>query len=87
MGIDADGRVTYTSAQLCELAEITYRQLMYWARLGYLTPAVPLPGSGRPHIWPKEAVARARSLKVASQLRRLPVDQLADYIERSLTRL
>ncbi len=86
MGLAANGGVTYTSAQLCQLAEITYRQLMYWAGLGYLTPVVPLPGSGRPHIWPAAAVARARALKAASALRRLPVDELADYIERSLAR-
>lgn len=36
----------YSSREACELADITYRQLDYWCRIGTMTPAVPAQGSG-----------------------------------------
>lgn len=36
----------YSSAEACMLADITYRQLDYWCRIGTMTPAVPAKGSG-----------------------------------------
>lgn len=42
---------------------LTYRQLDYWTRKGYLrSEGNPTPGSGRPRTWPDTEVAIARAI-------------------------
>ena len=49
---------TLTSAQVLEcLPGITYRQLDYWARCGYVTSIEqPFDGSGHPRRWHRQTV-------------------------------
>lgn len=62
-------RTGYTSPELCQLAEITYRQLDYWTRHGYLNPSVQeADGPGSRRRYSAEDVARARILGRLSQL-------------------
>lgn len=42
----------WTSREVCSIAGITYRQLDYWTRCGYITPSVaPARGSGTWRRW------------------------------------
>lgn len=53
-----------TSKQVCERAGITYRQLDYWVRSGYITPAVVIgEGYGGRRYWAKWQMAGVRGLK------------------------
>lgn len=45
---------------LCHLAGITYRQLDFWTRSGYLHPVTPSPGSGYIRAYPPTDITRAR---------------------------
>lgn len=57
-----DRRKLTTLPDLAALG-ITYRQLDYWTRVGYLrTVAEPTPGSGRRRTWPPEELAVARRM-------------------------
>jgi len=49
----------YTSAEACNAAGITYRQLDYWTRSGYVTPVGgrATPGSGARRRWTRQHVA------------------------------
>jgi DNA-binding transcriptional MerR regulator len=38
-------------------AHVTYRQLDYWTRRGYVRPIEPTPGSGFPRQWTDEEAA------------------------------
>jgi DNA-binding transcriptional MerR regulator len=42
---------------------ISYRQLDYWVRCGYLRPEVAEPGSGRARRWPEEEIEIARTMR------------------------
>jgi DNA-binding transcriptional MerR regulator len=44
-------------------AEISYRQLDYWTRRGYLRPDVPDPGSGAIQTWSREECDVARLMQ------------------------
>lgn len=52
-----DGYVT--GADLVDLAGITYRQLDYWCRTGYLHPVDATPGSGHLRLFPTVELALA----------------------------
>jgi len=41
---------------------ITYRQLDYWVRKGWLLPGVGAPGHGYPRDWPASEIAVARAM-------------------------
>jgi hypothetical protein len=41
---------------------ITFRQLDYWVRQGYLRPAAPLPGSGYAREWPAAEIEIGRRM-------------------------
>jgi DNA-binding transcriptional MerR regulator len=41
---------------------VTYRQLDYWTRIGYLFPANPTPGSGHRRQWSEPELAIARRI-------------------------
>jgi DNA-binding transcriptional MerR regulator len=66
MGAKLDAPVRYTSEQVCQLANISYRQLDYWVRLRHLHPRNARYGSGHGRVWTHEeavkAVAIARML-------------------------
>jgi len=49
----------YTSAEACNAAGISYRQLDYWTRSGYVTPegGQATPGSGARRRWSRQHVA------------------------------
>jgi hypothetical protein len=50
--------------ELTIAAGITYRQLDYWTRLGYLTPwNSPTPGSGVPRVYPLDQVDVASTMR------------------------
>ena len=40
-----------SSSDVCRLTGATYRQLDYWTRRGYLTPAKEAGGKGKPREW------------------------------------
>ena len=42
---------TYTTREVCELSELTYRQIDSWNRWGWITPVVPATGSGSKRAW------------------------------------
>lgn len=47
----------YSSTEACRLADISYRQLDYWCRIGTVTPAGPArPGSGARRRWTTQQV-------------------------------
>lgn len=53
------------SAEMCERANITYRQLDYWTQRGLLrVEGDPQPGSGRNRWWPLSEVEIARRMGV-----------------------
>lgn len=47
----------------------TYRQLDYWCRHGYVTPAEAAAGSGTRRVWTMADVARVRDVLAASRAR------------------
>ena len=60
---DYDGQLVIGAHALTNEAGITYRQLDYWTRCGYLTPVhKPTPGSGHPRIYPLDQVDLAREM-------------------------
>lgn len=66
----------FTSAEACNAAGISYRQLDYWARSGYVqldTPATP--GSGARRRWSAQQVAVLAVLGHVSGL--VPISRLA----------
>lgn len=46
-----------------EEAGVSYRQLDYWVRRGYLRPEDALPGSGHSRAWSAHEIAVAREMK------------------------
>jgi DNA-binding transcriptional MerR regulator len=59
---------TYSSAQVCKLAGVTYRQLDYWVRQGLIEPTVAARGSGSKRRWTWDDIERARRLRLAARL-------------------
>lgn len=53
-------RVTYNSAEVCRIANITYRKLDYWTRRGYVRELNPEPGSGYARRYSAEETWRIR---------------------------
>lgn len=53
-----DSQTTFTSKQAAQLTGITYRQLDYWTRQGYITPIVEADGPGSRRRWSLEQVER-----------------------------
>lgn len=51
---------TVTTHQLAELLRVSYRQLDYWVRIGFLPIAEAAPGSGIVRHWSPEEIGRAR---------------------------
>ena len=60
------------------LTGATYRQLGYWARMGYLR--VPSPGIGRPREWPAEELRVARVMARLTAASLLPA--MAERVAR-----
>lgn len=60
--------VMLSSKQVCELGGCTYRQLDYWARLGWITPEVQAEGSGTQRRWSPQAVDIVRVLAAFSRM-------------------
>ena len=52
---------TFTSDEVCALAHISYRQLDWWVRMGYLAPDHK-GGTGNPRHWTPLEAARAVAL-------------------------
>lgn len=73
---------TYTSAEACNAAGISYRQLDYWTRSGYITPqGAAMPGSGARRRWTAQHVAVLAVLAQVSGI--VPIGrlgQLAAYL-------
>jgi hypothetical protein len=71
---------TFSSAEVCKMVGITYRQLTYWRMQGYVRPSTVsdavgrAPGSGVPLRWTPDDVKKVRRLKNAfDELRNLGV--------------
>lgn len=58
----------YTSAQACERAGVTYRQLDCWARSGAARPTVTANGSGSLRMWSPSEITVLRVLGRLSRL-------------------
>lgn len=60
---DADDPVVelLTTRQVAELLRVSYRQLDWWVRSGFLTVGDVTPGSGYPRRWWPDEVNRARA--------------------------
>lgn len=69
-----DGELS--SAQLCELAGVTYRQLDYWCRSGLVHPAIAAAGHGSRRRWTAGDVAAVAELGEISRRRRAPLAEL-----------
>jgi DNA-binding transcriptional MerR regulator len=50
------------SESVARACGITYRQLDYWVRRGWVRPEEPLPGQGRPREWPAAELNIARQM-------------------------
>lgn len=62
---------TYSSDEVCQQAEITYKQLDYMIRTGYLTPSVPAAGSGSSRRYSEEDL---ETVMLTAKLLELGVD-------------
>lgn len=51
-----------TSRQLAERAGVTYRQVDYWCREGYIVPAIESDGSGTRRLWGREHVPQVKAM-------------------------
>ena len=55
---------TYSGPEMCRVADITYRQLDYWARTGLLVPSItPAMGSGSQRLYSEPDVVMARVIR------------------------
>lgn len=62
-----------TSVEICELCVVSYRQVDYWTRAGYLqTIGKNEPGSGRHRVYAKAELRVARALRVLVALQGSP---------------
>jgi DNA-binding transcriptional MerR regulator len=61
------------SAELCKVVGISYRQLDYWCRLGYITCERDGESSGHYRRFGPEAIAQATTLRDRSLVRRAPL--------------
>lgn len=52
-----------TGSDLCAAADISYRQLDHWTRLGYLHPIEATPGSGYVRAYPSSELATAQLVR------------------------
>ena len=55
------------SSDVCHLAQVSYRQLDYWARTGLLVPEVEASGSGSQRVYGEDQVGKARVLGAISK--------------------
>lgn len=62
------GETLISTPELSVRSGATYRQLDYWARTGYLVPAVEAHGSGTRRKWRESAVLRAAAMAAASDV-------------------
>ena len=58
----SDGTLGYRAPAVIALTGLTYRQLDYWVRVGYLHPHNNALGSGTARIWPPPEVAVAATM-------------------------
>jgi len=73
----------YSSAEVCKEVGITYRQLDYWTRKGWVSDKEyldPAPGSGVHRNFSEKSI-QLRILKKAAKLKSFDLPTLADYIE------
>lgn len=72
---------TYSSAQACNLAGISYRQLDYWCRVGTMDAHTPATGSGSRRRWTRQQVAVLAVLGVVAPHARISqLDELATVL-------
>lgn len=53
---------------MCQLAQVTYRQLDYWTRVGLIEPLVAASGSGSRRRWSADELTKVRRVRLASLL-------------------
>ena len=81
--------ISYSSAQVCELAGISYRQLDYWCRTGMVHPSVQeCHGSGTRRRCSAADVMAIKRIRIASELMggtlQDAIDRLDDLLEELL---
>ena len=68
----------YSSAEACELADISYRQLDYWCRVGTVRSAIEARGSGTRRRWTwQQVMVLAVLARVGGHARISQLDELA----------
>ena len=79
--VTAPMEATFSTVQVCDLADLSYRQVDYWVRSGYFPEQRPgcsgaARGSGTRRRWTEHEVAVARVLGRIAGL--IPIGRLAD---------
>jgi hypothetical protein len=81
----AEGQRTVTTTQLAERAGVTYRQVDYWTRHGYLTPLPGHTGQGYPRAYPVDQIVKARIMGSLAKLFAYNHDGAARIAEEIMT--
>jgi DNA-binding transcriptional MerR regulator len=69
VAVVSSSSASYSSAEVCRLAGVSYRRLDYWARLGLVAPSVcECAGSGTRRRWSPADVLRVKRVAVAARL-------------------
>src|SRR2546425_923244 len=80
---DKSLRKSFTSAEVCRLAGISYRQLDHWVTRDWVGgDQAANPGSGYARRFTQADVDRARELSVAAFVARFSLPELADFLKR-----
>ena len=58
-----------TTIEVCRMLDVTYRQLDYWSRQGWIPGQEGGVGSGHRRVWTSEQFERIQRLKRAADLR------------------
>jgi len=74
----------YLPAAAADL-DLTYRQLDYWTRTGYLKATMPKPGSGHVRTWSDEELAVARLVARLGRTAGIPAGRAAELARTLLS--
>ena len=72
---------TFSASEVCMEVGITYRQLDYWARKGFLPGRDRHYGHGNPRLWTRSEIDYIKRLAKASFLKNKSLPELAKWLE------
>lgn len=72
-----------STTDVCRSTGATYRQVDHWCRKGYIDGVGSWVGSGHRRRFTRDQVGRVQALIRASQIKELPLDELADLLTHS----